>query len=215
MISNPLTKTLKAIAFGLMMATYAGTSAAADPYAVIDPPQNTSSADKVEVLEYFWLGCPHCYEFEPTIEAWKAQKPDYVEFVREAPPLNPSWEGHSRGFYAAQLLGKEQEFVEAMFAAIHQNNNRMRKPEDIAELASGLGMDKDKFLKTMNSFAVEGKLKRAMLLAKGAGINGVPAVVINGRYRTGARIAGGNQGIIKAINDRVEAERIEMNIAAE
>ena len=215
MISNPLIKTFKAAAFGLMLSTYAGISTAADPYTVIDPPQNTATSDKVEVLEFLWLGCPHCYEFEPTIETWKAQKPGYVTFTREAPPLNASWENHSRGFYAAQLLGKEQEFVEAMFTAIHKNRKRMRKPNDIAELASGLGMDKDKFLKTMKSFAVEGKLKRSMLLAKGAGINGVPAIVVNGKYRTGARLAGGNQGIIQVINDRVEAERIEMNIAAE
>jgi len=214
MISNPLIKTLQAAAVGLMLSAFAGASSAADPYATIDPPQNTSITDKVEVLEFFWLGCPHCYRFEPVIEGWKANKPDYVEFVREAPPLNPSWEGHSRGFYAAQLLGKEQEFVEAMFTAIHQNNKRMRKPEDIAELASGLGMDKDKFLKTMKSFAVEGKLKRAILLAKGAGINGVPAITINGKYRTGSRLAGSNEGIIRVINDRVEAERQEMGIAA-
>ena len=102
-----------------------------------------------------------------------------------------------------------------MFTAIHENKKRMRKPADIAELAAGLGMDKDKFLKTMKSFAVEGKLKRSMLLAKGAGINGVPAMLINGKYRTGSRLAGGNPAVINVINDRVEAERKEMNIPAE
>ncbi len=214
MISNRITTALKFAAFGLMLATFASTSTAA-PYALVDPPQNTADSEKVEVLEFFWLGCPHCYQFEPAIEAWNESKPDYVAFVREAPPLNPSWENHSRGFYAAQIAGKEQEFVVAMFKAIHENKKKMRNPEKIAELAEGLGMDKEKFLASMKSFGVQAKVNRAMLLAKGAGVNGVPSILINGKYRTGGRLAGGNQGIINVINDRVEAERKAMNISAE
>jgi len=214
MISNRITTALKFAAFGILLATFAGTSSAA-PYVPVDPPQNTADSEKVEVLEFFWLGCPHCYQFEPAIEAWKADKPDYVAFVREAPPLNPSWENHSRGFYAAQIAGYEQEFVVAMFKAIHVNKKRMRDPEKIAELAAGLGMDKEKFLKSMESFGVRAKVKRAIQLAKGAGVQGVPSILINGKYRTGGRMAGGNQGIIAVINDRVEVERKAMNIAAE
>ena len=91
------------------------TASAAGGYKPINPPLNTSAPDKVEVLEFFWLGCPHCYSFEPNIEAWEKDMPENVVFVREAPPLNPSWEQHSRGFYAAQLMGQEQPFVKAMF----------------------------------------------------------------------------------------------------
>ncbi len=185
---------------------------AAGGYKPIDPPLNTSAADKVEVLEFFWLGCPHCYSFEPSIEAWEKDMPENVVFVREAPPLNPSWEQHSRGFYAAQLMGQEQPFVSAMFTAIHQNKQRMRKPDDIAELASGLGMDKDKFLKTMKSFAVQTKMNRAMQLAKGAQLTGVPSIVINGKYLTGASLAGGNAGIINVINETVAIEKVAMGL---
>ena len=181
-------------------------------YEPIDPPQNTSAADKVEVIEFFWLGCPHCYQAEPVIAAWEKDKPDYINFVREAPPLNPSWENHSRAFYAAQLMGHEHEFVEAMFKAIHENRERMRKPSDIADLAAEVGMDRDKFLSTMKSFAVEGKLRRSVQLAKGAGITGVPAVVINGKYRTGAQLAGGYPGMVDTINERAEFERKEMGL---
>ncbi len=214
MISKRITTALKFAAFGLMLATFASTSTAA-PFAIVDPPQNTADTEKVEVLEFFWLGCPHCYQFEPAIEAWNATKPDYVAFVREAPPLNSSWEYHSRGFYAAQIAGKEEEFVAAMFNAIHENGKRMRNPEHIAELAEGLGMDKAKFLASMESFAVRAKVNRALLLAKGAGVNGVPSILINGKYRTGGRLAGSNNGIISVINERVEVERKAMNIAAE
>ena len=101
---------------------------AANGYELVDPPQNTATADKVEVLEFFWLGCPHCYAFEPSIEAWAEDMPENVVLRREAPPLNRSWENHSRGFYAAQLLGHEHEFVVAMFEAIHEERKPMRDP---------------------------------------------------------------------------------------
>jgi len=206
---NTLTATALSTA-GLIGAS--SSSLAAGRYTAISPPLNTAAADKVEVLEFFWLGCPHCYSFEPTIEAWKKDIPENVVFVREAPPLNPSWEQHSRGFYAAQLMGQEQPFVEAMFTAIHENRQRMRRPDDIAELASGLGMDKDKFLKTMKSFAVQTKMNRAMQLARGAKITGVPSIAVNGKYLTSASLAGGNAGIIDVINETVTIEKAEMGL---
>ena len=185
---------------------------AASRYTPIDPPLNTASAESVEVMEFFWLGCPHCYSLEPNMLAWEKNMPANVSFVREAPPLNPAWEQHSRGFYAAQLMGEEHAFVEAMFTAIHQNKKRMRNPKDIAELASGLGMDEEKFLKTMNSFAVQTKMNRAMQLARSASISGVPAIVINGKYLTSASQAGGNAGIIDVINETVVIEKAEMGL---
>lgn len=178
----------------------------------IDPPINTASADSVEVLEFFWSGCPHCYTLEPNMLAWKKTKPENVNFVREAPPLNPSWEQHSRGFYAAQVMGQEDAFVEAMFTAIHENRQRMRRPAEIAELASGLGLDEEKFLQTMSSFAVQTKMNRSIQLARGAGITGVPAIVINGKYLTSASLAGGNANIIDVINDTIAIEKAEMKL---
>jgi len=178
-------------------------------YDQISPAMNTNDASKVEVLEFFWLGCPHCYQFEPDIEGWAESKPDHASFVREAPPLNPAWEQHSRGFYAAQVMGIENEFVKAMFEAIHEDKKGMRKPGDIAELASKLGVDKKKFQSTMKSFAVQTKLNRSMQLARAAGITGVPAVVINGKYLTSASKAGGQKGMIDVIKRTVEMEHKE------
>lgn len=201
-----------ALAATASLLSWTGTASAAGGYEEISPAQNTSDPDKVEVLEFFWLGCPHCYAFEPDMLAWEETMPENVVFVREAPPLNKSWEQHSRGFYAAQLMGKDVEFVDAMFEAIHEKRERMRKPGDIADLAATLGMDRDKFLKTMTSFAVETKLRRSIQLAKGAGITGVPSVIINGKYRTGAQLAGGNKGIINVINETVAIEKAAMGL---
>jgi len=215
--TSPSTKAVNVLAALVLIATtfsIAATSKVANAagFELLDSPQNTSVSDKVEVLEFLWLGCPHCYALEPSMKKWKETKPDYVHFVREAPALNQSWEAHSRGFYAAQLAGKENEFVDAMFEAIHEDRKPMRNPKKIAELAESIGLDKDKFLSAMKGFAVSGKLNRAKQLAIGAGISSVPTVIINGKYRTSSSISGGHDGIIETINERVEFEKTEMNL---
>ena len=88
----------------------------------------------------------------------------------------------------------------------------MRDPESIADLAASLGIDRDNFLKTMRSFAVETRMKRAMQLAAGAGITGVPAIVVNGKYRTGAQLAGSHEGVIDVIEETVETEKRSMGL---
>ena len=195
------------LAAAFVLAPFTSASAAGG-YDEITPAFNTSSGDKVEVIEFFWLGCPHCYSFDPAIESWRETKPDHAAFVREAPPLNPAWESHSRGFYAAQVLGIEDEFVQAMFDAIHGPNKKgnMRKPAAIAKLAATLGVDEKKFLGAMNSFAVNTKLNRSIELAQAAKITGVPAIVVNGKYLTSVSRAGSNAGVIQVINDLVEKE---------
>lgn len=176
-------------------------------YEKIDPPQQTVAAEgKVEVLEYFWFGCPHCYAFEPAINEWAANKPDYVEFVREAPPLNPNWRPHSEAFYAAEQLGVTEKFFDPMFNGIHAEKRRLHNRKEIAKFAGELGIDSREFLGAMKSFAVETRMRQAMQRAVGSGINGVPSVVIAGKYRTGNRLAGGHEGIIQVINELAEHE---------
>jgi len=164
------------------------------------------------VIEYFWFGCPHCFAFEPVINAWKASKPEYVEFVREAPPLNPSWEAHSRAFYAAELMGISDQFLDPMFNAIHVERKTLRSPRQIIKFVEELGLDAEKFGKTMDSFATNTRLTQAMQMASGAGLTGVPSVVINGKYRTGASVAGSHEAIIRVI-DELSAREYELMTA--
>lgn len=181
-------------------------------YEVIDPALNTADQENVEVLEFFWFGCPHCYAFEPSIDDWAADIPANTVFVREAPPLNPSWEAHSQAFYASEILGISDKFVPAMFNAIHKEKKRMRKPSDIAELAAEFGVEKKAFEDAMKSFGVQTRINRAMQLAQGAGLTGVPAVVVNGKYRIGSSTAGSHEGMIAAINQTVDTEKKSMGL---
>lgn len=193
------------------MLTAPGIATAAG-FEIIDPPQNTSTPDKVEVMEFFWFGCPHCYAFEPSIEAWRKSMPEHATFVREAPPLNPSWEVHSRAFYAAEAMKVTDKFVEPMFEEIHAKKKRMRKPKDIIALAGEIGLDEEKFEKMMSSFLVDTRMRRSVQLARSAAITGVPAIIVNGKYRISSSTAGSHDNMIAAINEAVEIERKAMNL---
>jgi len=169
---------------------------------------NTADPDKVEVLEFFWFGCPHCFAFEPTIHSWAETKPEHAAFVREAPPLNPSWEQHSRTFYASRSLGIVDEVVEPFFNEIHVERNQMRNPKKIAKFIESLdlGVSAEKFQKTMKSFAVDAGMRRSVQLAQQAGITAVPSIIVNGRYRTSVTKAGSNEAVVRVINRLVELE---------
>lgn len=181
---------------------------AANGYEVLPTPMNTSDPEKVEVLEFFWFGCPHCFAFEPAINNYHENKPDHVAFVREAPALNPQWEQHSRIFYAARSLDIVDQIVEPVFDEIHRNKNRLRKPKNIAKFIESLdvGVDQEKFQKTMKSFAVDAGLRRSLQLAQQSGITGVPSIIVNGKYRTSVSMAGGHQQVIQVIERLVELE---------
>ncbi len=156
---------------------------------------------KVEVIKFFWYGCPHCYSAEPAVNGWLENTPDNVVFRREAPPLNQGWQIHSEAFYAAQIMGILEEFHTPFFDEIHQNRNRMRSPDDVGDFVESLGVDRDKFLSTMKSFAVRGKIQNAMNLAQKFRLTGVPSVIIDGRFRTGGSIAGSYPRMMEVIGE--------------
>lgn len=205
-------KALKGYLFAVILACTTGAAYAQSGYEELATPQATANPDKVEVLEFFWYGCPHCFQFEPHIKAWKATKPDNVEFINAAPPLNPAWKLHSQAFYAAQVLGVLEEFHEPMFNAIHIDKKPMRKPKHIMRLVDSLKLadvDGEKFGKTMKSFNVDSKIRQAIQLARSSGVSAVPVVIINGKYRTSGSVAGSYPKLIKVLNELISRESAE------
>ncbi len=196
-----------ATALSLPMAATAPALAQAERYLVLQPPQATANPDKIEVLEYFWFGCPHCFAFEPAINEWAASKPDDVDFVRHAPPLNRSWTPHSEAYYAAELMGVTEKFFEPLFNAIHRERRPLRDRKSISKFAGELGIDADKMEETMESFAVNAEIRKTMRTAQESRVNAVPTVVVNGKYLSTVSMAGGHAQIIDLINELVEKER--------
>ncbi|MBL1276291.1 MAG: thiol:disulfide interchange protein DsbA/DsbL [Ectothiorhodospiraceae bacterium] len=186
---------------------FSGTSVmAAQDYEVINPAQPTTSKDKIEVVELFWYGCPHCYKLEPYVERWLKRKPKNVKFVRMPGMFRPSWEIHGRAYYTAEILGVVDKVHRPMFEAIHEQKRSLSDESSIMALFVKNGVSEKDFKRVFRSFAVETKLRRAKDMGRRYGARGVPALIVNGKYRTSAQEAGGNAKIFKVVNQLVKKE---------
>ncbi|MNG82754.1 Thiol:disulfide interchange protein DsbA precursor [compost metagenome] len=162
---------------------------------------------KIEVVELFWYGCPHCYSFEPTINPWAEKLPADVNFKRIPAMFGGPWDAHGQMFLTLEAMGVEHKVHAAVFDAIQVQRKHLTKPEDMAEFLATQGVDKDKFLATFNSFAIQGQVKQAKELAKKYEITGVPAMVVNGKYRFDLGSAGGPEGVLNVADQLIDKER--------
>ncbi len=201
--------TLPFAAFAMVVAlgfTSAGNVMAAKEYEMVNPPQPTTSKDKIEVVELFWYGCPHCFTLEPYVERWLKRKPENVKFVRMPGVFRPSWEIHGRAYYTAEVLGVVDKVHKPMFEAIHEQKRSLSDEASIMALFKANGVSEKDFKRVFRSFAVETKLRRAKDMGQRYGVRGVPALIINGKYRTGVTESGGNSKVFKVVNELVEME---------
>lgn len=175
-------------------------------YSKLDKPQATQSAGKVEVTEFFWYGCPHCFQFEPALNKWLKDKPDNVRFVRIPAPLNPSWLPHTKTYYALELMGKGEQYHHALFSAMHVEKKKLYTQSAITDFLVEQGVDRKAFEAAVNSFAVEMNARKAMQMVKDYALTGVPAIAVNGKYTTSASQAGSYTGMIDIVNHLVKQE---------
>jgi protein dithiol oxidoreductase (disulfide-forming) len=176
------------------------------------PAQPTAApAGKVEVLEVFWYACPHCYALEPFIQAWRKTKPDYIEFVRVPVMWGPIHRAHAQLYYTLKQLGRN-DLDDKVFDTLHQEQNPLfgNSPEETLqrqlEFAKQNGIDPEAFRKAYNSFAVNSDLMRAEEITQRYRVEGVPLVVINGKYITDVGKAGSHDNLIAEINDLAAGE---------
>ncbi len=179
------------------------------------PTQPTvGGADKIEVAEFFWYGCNHCNDFEPLINRWAANKPANARFVRVPAMWNPIVKLHAQLYYTGDVLGRNgtlanpEEFHAAVFNEFHQRGNRLASESVIQSLFERFGVSADDFRKAWGSFEVAQKMRIAEDLARRYGITGVPAIVVNGKYRTGAAEAGGYPTLLEVIDELIERESL-------
>ncbi|MCU7845173.1 MAG: thiol:disulfide interchange protein DsbA/DsbL [Candidatus Thiodiazotropha sp. (ex Monitilora ramsayi)] len=157
----------------------------------IEPPIATSVPDgKVEVVEFFWYGCPHCFTMEPALNAWLKTKPDNVVFKRVPSPLNASWTVHAQFYYAAEALGVTDQLHEPLFEAMHVKKRKLFDKNSLIDFAVEQGVDRQKFSDAWNSFGVYVKVQQAKKLGQRYGLDGVPAIGIDGKYKTSGSLAG-------------------------
>ncbi len=151
-------------------------------YTQLDTPVPTSVADKIEVVELFWYGCPHCYDLEPAMHAWLKNKPDNVVFVQIPAAFGPKWEQGARAYYAADTLGVLDKVHRPIFDAINREKRNLKDEDSFAKFVAEHGVNEDAFRKAYKSFQTETRLRRGNQLARRYGVRGVPAIIVNGKY---------------------------------
>jgi len=170
-------------------------------------PVPVSVPGKIEVVELFWYGCPHCYAFEPTINPWVEKLPKDVNFKRIPAMFGGPWDAHGQLFLTLEAMGVEHKVHNAVFNAIQKEGKRLTKPEDMADFVATQGVDKDKFLATFNSFAIQGQIKQAKELAQKYGVQGVPTMIVNGKYRFDLGSTGGPEQTLNVADQLIAKER--------
>ena len=175
-------------------------------YEPLTPPQPTQSADKVEIIEFFWYGCPHCYAFEPLIEEWSKNLPKNVEFIRQPAVFNEVWAKHAKAYYVADALGIVEKVHADLFDAIQNKKEPLDTEASLAQFFAAHGVSEAQFKEAYSSFGVDSKVRQAPVIAAKYGITGVPTVIINGKYKTNGTVAGSHEKMIEVMNTLIKQE---------
>jgi thiol:disulfide interchange protein DsbA len=175
-------------------------------YETITPAQATHDPAKIEVIEFFWYGCPHCYDFEPLLNKWKEKLPKNVEFIRQPAAFNETWTKHAKAYYTAEALGVVDKIHADFFDAVQNKREELETEEQLAKFFVAHGVKEADFHEAYNSFPVDAKIRQAPAMAARYGITGVPAIIINGKYRTNGKMAGSHEKMIEVMNQLIEQE---------
>jgi thiol:disulfide interchange protein DsbA len=177
-------------------------------FSELKPTQPVSvEGNKIEVIEFFWYGCPHCYNLEPIIETWLKKLPSDVQFRRVPAVFNPRWEHDAEIFYTFEALGVLDKVHKPFFDAIHRDGLRSDNPEALAQWLQRNGIDPKKFNDTMKSFTVKSRTGRAKQMSVAYGIDGTPAMAVQGKYSVSAEQGGSREGMLQTVSQLVDMVR--------
>jgi thiol:disulfide interchange protein DsbA len=175
-------------------------------YQLIEPAVPTSDPAKVVVTEIFWYGCPHCFRFEPFVEKWAESIPDGVVFEQVPSAINAAWAVHARAYYAFKMMGVQEQLHKKLFNAIHVQRQRLNSLDSIAEFVAEQGLDEKEFRRQYASFPVETLIRKGKQKELHYGLEGVPTVIVNGKYRTSGVMAGNFSRLLQIIDFLVAEE---------
>lgn len=177
-----------AMAAGMALVLWAATATAeivaGRDYRVLSTPQPAASGARIEVLEFFWYGCPHCNSLQPSLSAWLKRKPADVEFKRMPAVFQDSWVPLTKAYYTIEAMGLVDRLHHDVFAAIHEKKMRLQDQKLLFDWVAKQGVDREKFAQTYNSFAVQTRAQRAKEVTAKYDIPGTPALVVDGKYLT-------------------------------
>lgn len=170
-------------------------------------PAATSTPGKIDVIEFFWYGCPHCNAFQPAIDAWRARIAPDIAFRPVPVVFSAMHETHAKLFYALEAMGELDKMHKRVFAAMHVQRRRLDKESDIADFVASQGVDRDKFVEAFRSFGVATKVRQAKTLSEAYKIDGTPSLGVHGRFFTSGSLAGSNERALQVTDFLVDRVR--------
>jgi thiol:disulfide interchange protein DsbA len=214
---------LIACAFALLV-FFNGTAAAQQPAESPKPAANTPvraeieyrvikpqpiSTAGIEVIDFFWYGCPHCHNLQPALERWISRKPADVTVRRIPAVLRDSWAPHARIYYTLEALGEVDRLHQRVYYGYHVEELAMSKPEVVSEWAVRNGIARERWDEAYNSAAVQRKVEEAARLSRAYSVTGTPTLVVNGRYLTSSSMAESLNGVVMIVDGLVQKVRSE------
>jgi thiol:disulfide interchange protein DsbA len=162
---------------------------------------------KIEVVELFWYGCVHCFHLEPLMAKWPTKTADDVDFWRSPAMWNPRMAIHAQAYYAAEALGKLEELHTPLFTALNVERKQLADADEIAAFFAKYGVSQEEFDKAFNAFGVSNAVRQADKRARAYRISGTPEMIVAGKYRVTARMAGGQSEMLQVVAPLVDIER--------
>jgi thiol:disulfide interchange protein DsbA len=183
-----------------------GLARAEGGYEAVSPAQPVQNPSKIEVIEFFWYGCPHCYSLEPSMVEWLKNKPANVEFIRQPAVFSDLWGKHAKAFFTAEALGVGEKVHADFFDAIQNKKQKLDSEDELAKFFAAHGVKDADFKAAYSSFMVDAKMRQAETMAARYGITGVPALIVNGKYKVTATTAKSQENMLSVTNQLIQQE---------
>ncbi|MDP7536229.1 MAG: thiol:disulfide interchange protein DsbA/DsbL [Methylococcales bacterium] len=177
-------------------------------YENVAPVQPVELAGKVEVIEFFWYGCPHCFSFEPVLNEWVKKQGDQINFIRVPAVFSKRWGRHAKAYFMAQVLDVSEQLHADFFNAIQVKKQRLETEDQLADFFVAHGVNEQNFRNAYHSFLVDAKMRQAQSMGPRYGVTSVPTIIINGKYRSNASIAGGQSNLLGVMDQLVAVESV-------
>jgi|TARA_Y100000816_G_C26010564_1_gene528353 thiol:disulfide interchange protein DsbA len=201
-------KVLKALPLILLFFTNIGLSSDTTQKYIQISNQKQTESDKIVIYEFFWYGCPHCYNLEPTMGRIESNLEKDTILVKVPVALRDTWESHAKAYYALQQMNLDDNLHEKIFTEIHINSNRLDTKEKLTQFIEDEGYNSKRFSEIFDSFGTDLRVKKASRLANQYQITSVPTLIINGKYKTSGSFVSSYEELYDVVQLLINKERI-------
>jgi thiol:disulfide interchange protein DsbA len=170
-------------------------------------PQPVEADGRIEVIDFFWYGCPHCNNLQPALESWISRKPADVAVRRIPAILSDNWTPHGRIYYTLELLGEVERLHQKVYFSYHVEGLQMSRPDVMEQWAASNGIDRDRWRNAYGSQEVDARIERARRLAEAYSVRGTPTLVVDGRYLTSSSMVSSYPEMVLVLEDLIRLAR--------